>query len=55
MTAKKIIRKVKPISVNVKPKTAAVPESAAEAEFLQGTYAKDYVFPIVGLGASAGG
>lgn len=55
MTAKKIVKKVKPITVNVRPKAAAVPESAAEAEFLQDTQAKDYVFPIVGLGASAGG
>ena len=55
MTAKKIVKKVKPLTVNVRPKAAAVPESAAEAEFLQDTQAKDYVFPIVGLGASAGG
>ena len=67
MTAKKIVKKVKPLSVNVKPKAAseAVPESSAEAEFspdthaqdthAKDTHAKDYVFPIVGLGASAGG
>ena len=55
MTAKKIVKKVKPLTVNVRPKAAAVPESAAEAEFLQDMQAKDYVFPIVGLGASAGG
>ena len=55
MTAKKIVKKVKPITVNVRPKAAAVSKYAAVAEFLQDTQAKDYVFPIVGLGASAGG
>ena len=60
MTAKKIVKKVKSLklkslNVNVKPKASTAVKSAAEAEFAQGAHTKDQVFPIVGLGASAGG
>ncbi|MBC7755849.1 MAG: PAS domain-containing protein [Bdellovibrio sp.] len=56
MTAKKIVKKIKSLPVNAKPKSAPVtPESVAADEFSQDTYSKDNVFPIVGLGASAGG
>ena len=67
MAAKKIVKKVKLSNVHVKPKVAAeiLPESAGAAELLQETHlqdallksasAKDHIFPIVGLGASAGG
>ncbi len=58
MTAKKIVKKVKSSPVKAKPKSAPVavtPESVDTDEFSQDTYSNDNVFPIVGLGASAGG
>ena len=60
MAAKKIVKKVKSLkpkslNVNVKPKASTAVEFADEAEFAQGAHTKDHVFPIVGLGASAGG
>ena len=47
MTAKKLPKQAKPASVAVNPKTV---EPVAEADF-----PSDHLFPIVGLGASAGG
>ena len=62
MTAKKVLKKVKSVAVTAKVKSASdpitvpiAPEVAAADEFSQDAYSKDHVFPIVGLGASAGG
>ena len=62
MTAKKIVKKITSSAVNAKAQSASdpitdpiAPESAAADEFSQEAYSKDHVFPIVGLGASAGG